>query len=153
MTQTTLLLVDDDPMVVESLAPLLERSGFHVLIASNGDEALSKVRSHHPDVIVMDVLMPRVNGREALRRMRKSNIWTPTILLTQVGEAAERAIRDHRPDVVVHLAGLVGGILPNRERPQLEETQSLESMKRSSWLQSWHCSLIASVRSGMLQRA
>jgi DNA-binding response OmpR family regulator len=91
MTQTTLLLVDDDPMVVESLAPLLERSGFHVLIASNGDEALSKVQSHHPDVIVMDVLMPRVNGREALRRMRKSNIWTPTILLTQVGEADERA--------------------------------------------------------------
>lgn len=92
MTQTTLLLVDDDPMVVESLAPLLERSGFHVLIASNGDEALSKVQSHHPDVIVMDVLMPRVNGREALRRMRKSNIWIPTILLTQVGEAVERAV-------------------------------------------------------------
>ncbi|MCX6059107.1 MAG: response regulator transcription factor [Chloroflexi bacterium] len=90
-SQLTLLLVDDDPMIVESLAPLLERSGFHVLLASNGDEALSKIQSHHPDVIVMDVLMPRMNGRETLRRMRKSNIWTPTILLTQVGEAAERA--------------------------------------------------------------
>ena len=78
-------------MIVESLAPLLERSGFHVLLASNGEEALSKVQSHHPDVIVMDVLMPRMNGRETLRRMRKSNIWTPTILLTQVGEASERA--------------------------------------------------------------
>ena len=54
MTQTTLLLVDDDPMVVESLAPLLERSGFHVLVAGNGDQALSKVQSHHPDVIVMN---------------------------------------------------------------------------------------------------
>lgn len=91
MTETTLLLVDDDPMVAESLAPLLERSGFHVIIARNGDEALSKVQSYHPDVIVMDVLMPRLNGREALRRMRKSNIWIPTILLTHVGEAAERA--------------------------------------------------------------
>ena len=90
-SQLTLLLVDDDPMIIESLAPLLERSGFHVLLASNGDEALSKIQSHHPDVIVMDVLMPRMNGRETLRRMRKSNIWTPTILLTQVGEAAERA--------------------------------------------------------------
>ena len=90
-SQLTLLLVDDDPMIVESLAPLLERSGFHVLLASNGEEALSKVQSHHPDVIVMDVLMPRMNGRETLRRMRKSNIWTPTILLTQVGEASERA--------------------------------------------------------------
>ena len=90
-SQLTLLLVDDDPMIVESLAPLLERSGFHVLLASNGEEALSKVQSHHPDVIVMDVLMPRMNGRETLRRMRKSNIWIPTILLTQVGEASERA--------------------------------------------------------------
>lgn len=90
-SQITLLLVDDDPMIVESLAPLLERSGFHVLLASNGEEALNKIQSHHPDVIVMDVLMPRMNGRETLRRMRKSNIWIPTILLTQVGEAAERA--------------------------------------------------------------
>ena len=90
-SQRTLLLVDDDPMIVESLAPLLERSGFHVLLASNGEEALNKIQSHHPDVIVMDVLMPRMNGRETLRRMRKSNIWIPTILLTQVGEASERA--------------------------------------------------------------
>ena len=89
--QLTLLLVDDDPMIVESLGPLLERSGFHVLFASNGEEALNKVQSHHPDVIVMDVLMPRMNGRETLRRMRKANIWTPAILLTQVGEASERA--------------------------------------------------------------
>ena len=89
--QLTLLLVDDDPMIVESLGPLLERSGFHVLLASNGEEALKKVQWHHPDVIVMDVLMPRMNGRETLRRMRKSNIWIPTILLTQVGEASERA--------------------------------------------------------------
>lgn len=91
-SQLTLLLVDDDPMIVDSLGPLLERSGFHVLLASNGEEALSKVQLHHPDVIVMDVLMPRMNGRETLRRMRKSNIWIPTILLTQVGEASERAV-------------------------------------------------------------
>ena len=91
-SQLTLLLVDDDPMIVDSLGPLLERSGFRVLLASNGEEALSKVQSYHPDVIVMDVLMPRMNGRETLRRMRKSNIWIPTILLTQVGEASERAV-------------------------------------------------------------
>ena len=91
-SRLTLLLVDDDPMVIESLGPLLERSGFHVFFATNGEEALSKVQSHHPDVIVMDVLMPRMNGREIMRRLRKSGIWTPTILLTQVGEASERAV-------------------------------------------------------------
>jgi DNA-binding response OmpR family regulator len=90
--QLTLLLVDDDSMIIESLGPLLERSGFHVLFASDGEQAIHKVQSHQPDVIVMDVLMPRMNGREAMRRMRKSNIWIPTILLTQVGEASERAV-------------------------------------------------------------
>jgi len=90
--QFTLLLVDDEEMIIESLGPILERSGFHVMFASNGEEALNTVQSHHPDVIVMDVLMPRMNGREILRRMRRSNIWTPTILLTQVGEASERAV-------------------------------------------------------------
>ena len=89
--QLTLLLVDDDPMISESLGPLMERSGFRVLLASNGEEALRKVQAHHPDVIVMDVLMPLMNGRETLRRLRKSNIWIPTILLTQIGEASERA--------------------------------------------------------------
>lgn len=92
-SQLTLLLVDDDPMIIESLGPMLVRSGFHVLVAVNGEEALNKVQSHRPDVIVIDVLMPRLNGRETLRRMRKSNIWTPAILLTQVGEASPRFIR------------------------------------------------------------
>jgi DNA-binding response OmpR family regulator len=135
MTQTTLLLVDDDPMVVESLAPLLERSGFHVLIASNGDEALSKVQSHHPDVIVMDVLMPRVNGREALRRMRKSNIWTPTILLTQVGEAAERAIAleegaDDYINKPFHSQELLARIHAVLRRARATDGQSLFSARR-----------------------
>lgn len=89
--QPTLLLVDDDTMIIESLGSLLERSGFHMLAALNGEDALRKAQAHHPDVIVMDVLMPRMNGREVLRRMRKLNIWIPTILLTQVGEASERA--------------------------------------------------------------
>jgi DNA-binding response OmpR family regulator len=43
-------------------------------------------------LIILDVLMPRMDGRETLRRLRKANIWTPTILLTQVGEASERAL-------------------------------------------------------------
>jgi DNA-binding response OmpR family regulator len=87
-----LLLADDDPTIADSLAPFLERAGFHVLVVSDGASALEKAQSHHPDLIILDVLMPRMDGREALRRLRRANIWTPTILLTQVGESSERAL-------------------------------------------------------------
>jgi len=87
-----ILLADDDPNIVDSLAPFLERAGFHVLIVSDGQAAFEKAQSHHPDLIILDVLMPRMDGRETLRRLRRANLWTPTILLTQVGEASERAL-------------------------------------------------------------
>jgi DNA-binding response OmpR family regulator len=88
----TLLLADDDPTIADSLAPFLERAGFHVLVVSDGAAALEKAQSHKPDLIILDVLMPRMDGREALRRLRRLDLSTPTILLTQVGEAAERAL-------------------------------------------------------------
>jgi len=88
----TILLADDDPTIADSLAPFLERAGFHMLVVSDGMAALDKAQKHRPDLIILDVLMPRMDGRETLRRLRKSNIWTPTILLTQVGEASERAL-------------------------------------------------------------
>ena len=88
----SILLADDDPNIVDSLAPFLERAGFHVLIVSDGQAAFEMAQSHHPDLIILDVLMPRMDGRETLRRLRHANVWTPTILLTQVGEASERAL-------------------------------------------------------------
>jgi DNA-binding response OmpR family regulator len=92
LDRPTILLADDDPTIADSLAPFLERAGFHVLVVSDGMSALDKAQKHHPELIILDVLMPRMDGRETLRRLRKSNIWTPTILLTQVGEASERAL-------------------------------------------------------------
>lgn len=88
----TLLLADDDATIVDSLAPFLERAGFHVLLAEDGAAALDRIHSHHPNLIILDVLMPRMDGREVLRRLRHENNWTPTILLTQVGSSAERAL-------------------------------------------------------------
>src|SRR3970282_255472 len=90
--RSPLLLADDDPTIADSLAPFLERAGFHVLGVSDGVSALEKAQAHHPELIILDVLMPRMAGRETLRRLRKAKIWTPTILLTQVGEASERAL-------------------------------------------------------------
>ncbi len=98
MIQTSLhernhiLLVDDERAITENLSPLLERAGFDVSIAADGEAALAQVVACTPDMIVLDVLMPKLNGREVLRRLRQSGNWTPVILLTRVGESSERAI-------------------------------------------------------------
>jgi DNA-binding response OmpR family regulator len=90
--KTKVLLVDDEPAITDNLAPLLERSGFVTRVAADGESALREIPSFTPDLIILDVLMPRVNGREVLRRLRQEGNWTPTILLTQVGESLERAM-------------------------------------------------------------
>lgn len=87
-----LLLVDDDEGVRASLAAFLTRSGFRVDVAADGAEALHALGTRRPDLVVMDVLMPRLDGRETLRRMRQGGDTTPVILLTEVGEATERAM-------------------------------------------------------------
>lgn len=91
-TKPKLLLVDDDTAVTDRLAPFLSRAGFLVKVAADGEAALREVISYSPDLIVLDVLMPRLDGREVLRQLRQKGDWTPIILLTQVGESAERAM-------------------------------------------------------------
>lgn len=88
----TILLVDDDPTITHNLGPFLERAGFKVLIAIDGETALNKAENLKPDIIILDVIMPNIDGREVLRRLRQKEQWTPTILLTKVGESTERAL-------------------------------------------------------------
>jgi len=91
-TQAHILLVDDESSITENLAPFLERSGFEVSTASNGEEALTKIETEVPELVVSDVLMPKMDGRDLLRSLRQADNWIPVILLTQVGEAFERAV-------------------------------------------------------------
>jgi len=92
MDTPTLLLVDDERAITDNLAPFLSRSGFKVAVAADGEQALQQVTTARPDLIILDVMMPHLDGREVLRRLRRSDDWTPVILLTQVGEATERAM-------------------------------------------------------------
>jgi DNA-binding response OmpR family regulator len=87
-----ILLVDDEEAITTNLSAFLNRSGFETSIAEDGEQALAQVASAPPDLIVLDVLMPKVDGREVLRHLRQAGDWTPVILLTQVGEASERAM-------------------------------------------------------------
>ena len=87
-----ILLVDDEPAITVNLAPFLERAGFAVVIADDGETALCRVDECKPDLIVLDVLMPRLDGRAVLRRIRQADNWTPVILLTQICSPTERAL-------------------------------------------------------------
>ena len=87
-----LLLVDDETAITDRLEPFLARAGFDVKVAADGEAALKEITSFSPDLVILDVLMPKLDGREVLRQLRQSGDWTPVILLTQVGESAERAM-------------------------------------------------------------
>ena len=87
-----ILLVDDERAITANLAPFLARAGLSVAVAADGEEALRQAASFGPDLIVLDILMPKIDGREVLRRLRHVDDWTPVILLTQVGESTERAM-------------------------------------------------------------
>ena len=91
-SKSRILLVDDEMAITANLAPFLERAGFSVTVAPDGEEALRQVTLSIPDLIILDILMPRLDGREVLRRLRASGNWAPVILLTQVGESTERAM-------------------------------------------------------------
>ena len=92
MDRPAILLVDDEPDITANLGAFLARSGFEIRTVSDGAQALQAIEQQPYDLVVMDVLMPHLDGREALRRLRQAGNWIPVILLTQVGEAFERAM-------------------------------------------------------------
>jgi DNA-binding response OmpR family regulator len=87
-----ILLADDEHAIREALSQFLHRAGFDVLEASSGDRALELAQTRVVDLCVLDVLMPGLDGREVLRRLRRAGSFTPVLLLTQVGDAGERAM-------------------------------------------------------------
>lgn len=75
-TRPKILLVDDEPAITENLAPFFRRAGFEVIVAADGETALQEAVRARPDLIVLDVLMPRLDGREVLRRLRRAGRGT-----------------------------------------------------------------------------
>ncbi len=78
------LIADDDPTLTRLLGSYLGEHGFDVVVANDGDEALQKLEVEHPDLIILDVVMPKVNGYAFLFAMRKIEgvVKTPIIVLT-----------------------------------------------------------------------
>ena len=77
-----ILLAEDERTLAMIIKDTLDGQGFHVTVAGNGEEALALFHSHKPDVIVADVMMPRLDGYEMVKRIRKTDQQTPVIFLT-----------------------------------------------------------------------
>ena len=85
-----LLVVDDDPAVRSALELVLGVDGFEVLTAADGREAMRRLTDERPDALVLDVLMPGLDGLEVCRRMRATGDRTPVLMLTARAEVSER---------------------------------------------------------------
>ncbi|MGA7757435.1 MAG: response regulator transcription factor [Ilumatobacteraceae bacterium] len=89
MTVTRVLVVDDEPTVREVVAGYLRRDGHEVSEAADGTTALELVDRDHPDLIVLDMMLPGVNGLDVLRRVRTTSD-VPVIMLTARSEESDR---------------------------------------------------------------
>ncbi len=93
-----ILLVDDDPDFVEAVKVIVESGGYDVTVAYDGKEGLDAVGEEKPDLIVLDVMMPVMNGHEACNLLKKNpeTAEIPIILLTAVAERVTTSTYTHR---------------------------------------------------------
>ena len=88
-----ILIVDDEPNIVISLEFLMKREGFQVSVAGDGDAALEQVAAQRPDMVLLDVMMPKKNGYEVCQLIRANPDWQDMkiIMITAKGRDTEMA--------------------------------------------------------------
>jgi two-component system response regulator ResD len=89
-TRGSVLVVDDEPTIAEVVARYLERAGYRTAVAHDGDEALACADRRRPDLVVLDLMLPGVDGLEVMRRLRGRPAPPGVILLTAKGEESDR---------------------------------------------------------------
>lgn len=105
MGKSKILVVDDEPDIVETVSFMLQARNFDVITASDGLEGLAKVRSEHPDLTLLDIMMPGMDGYDVCIKLKKDKdtMNMPVIMLTAKGEneAVMRAHKSGADDYIV----------------------------------------------------
>jgi two-component system response regulator ResD len=138
MARASLLVVDDEPTITDVLSRYLERAGYETRVAADGFEALALAGARRPDLVVLDLMLPGIDGLEVMRRLRSMDEGSmrgrvPVILLTARGEESDRVtgLRLGADDYVVkpfspnELVARVDAVL-RRTDPEPEREQAIE---------------------------
>lgn len=82
-----ILIVDDEPSIIVALQFLMEQNGYKTLVAFSGEEAMEAVARHHPDLILLDIMLPVVDGFEVCQRVRENPAWKDIriVMVTALG--------------------------------------------------------------------
>ena len=92
MAQSRILIIEDERALTKVLAYNLQREGYEVTVAHDGQEGLHKALAHPPDLILLDLMLPRLSGLDVCRRLRKSGVNTPVIMLTARGQEIDKIL-------------------------------------------------------------
>jgi DNA-binding response OmpR family regulator len=84
-----ILIVDDEPNIAASLEFLLQRGGYEVRVAHDGEEALAQAESFGPELVLLDVMMPKLNGYEVCQRLRQGGRAMKIVMLTARGRGVD----------------------------------------------------------------
>ncbi len=134
MTQELILLVDDEPSIVQLARMYLERDSFRVESAGDGETALEAIRNKKPALVVLDIMLPRVDGFEVCRKVRSENNTVPIIMLTARDEDIDKILGlelgadDYltKPFNPRELVARVRAILRRAERPAAQGEKPIQ---------------------------
>jgi DNA-binding response OmpR family regulator len=123
MSEQTVLVVDDEEAIAEAVRARLESEGYRVFVADDGPQAIELHAEHHPDLVVLDLMLPGMDGLEVCKQIQRDG-WTPVLMLTAKAEEADKVVGfavgadDYltKPFSLRELASRVKAILRRMER-------------------------------------
>ena len=87
-----ILVVEDDPAILRGLSETLKRESYEVLTAADGEAGYRLVREKSPDLVILDLMLPKLSGYEICRKMRSDGVHTPILMLTARGDEGDRVL-------------------------------------------------------------
>ncbi len=132
MSEQTVLVVDDEESIAEAVRARLESEGYRVVVASDGPQAIELHRAHKPDLVVLDLMLPGMDGLEVCKVIQRDG-WTPVLMLTAKTEEADKVAGfavgadDYltKPFSLRELAARVKAILHRMERMRAPQPDTI----------------------------